>query len=158
ATSGGSMRSAPLVRAAVALTVALALARLGSPPAGSPTLQLPEVASPPPAVATALRQALAAKGPGYEPRTRHRNPDGTPKYTNRLLLDDTPSLPQHAHTPVAGSPWGEEASERARREHRPILLSIGYSTCHWCHVMEEESFDDEEIAAELNRHYVAIKV
>src|SRR5262245_8538578 len=103
------MRSAALVRAAVALTGGLALARLGSPPAGSPTLQLPEVASPPPAVATALRQALAAKGPGYEPRTRHRNPDGTPKYTNRLILEDSPYLLQHAHNPVDWYPWGEEA-------------------------------------------------
>jgi len=152
------MRSARLVRAAVALTVAVALGRLGNLPAGSPPLQLPEVASPPPALATALREALAAKGSGYEPRTRHRNPDGTPKYTNRLILEDSPYLLQHAHNPVDWYPWGEEAFARARREHRPILLSVGYSTCHWCHVMEEESFDDEEVAAELNRHYVAIKV
>ena len=152
------MRPARLVRAAVALIVAVALSRLGNLPAGSPTLELPEVAPPPPALAMALREALVAKGPGYEPRTRHRNPDGSPKYTNRLILEDSPYLLQHAHNPVDWYPWGEEAFERARREHRPILLSVGYSTCHWCHVMEEESFDDEEIAAELNRHYVAIKV
>src|SRR5262245_19717388 len=143
------MRSARLVRAAVALTVAVALARLGNPPAGSLPLQLPEVAPPPPALAMALRDALAARGPGYEPRTRRRNPDGTPRYTNRLILEDSPYLLQHAHNPVDWYPRGEEAFERARREHRPILLSIGYSTCHWCHVMEEESFDEDRKSTRL---------
>ena len=152
------MRYSRAVRAAVVVTVALALARLGNLPAGSSAPPLPGTASHAPVLATALREALAAKGPGYEPRTRHRNPDGSPKYTNRLILEDSPYLLQHAHNPVDWYPWGEEAFERARREHRPILLSVGYSTCHWCHVMEEESFDDEEIAAELNQHYVAIKV
>ena len=105
-----------------------------------------------------LATALAARGPGYKPRTRHLNSDGTPKYTNRLILEDSPYLLQHAHNPVNWYPWGDEAFERARAEGKPVLLSIGYSTCHWCHVMEEESFEDEEIAAVLNQHYVAIKV
>jgi uncharacterized protein YyaL (SSP411 family) len=79
-------------------------------------------------------------------------------HTNRLAQQHSPYLLQHAHNPVDWYPWGEEAFERARLENRPIFLSIGYSTCHWCHVMEHESFENEEIAALLNRHYVAIKV
>jgi len=103
-----------------------------------------------------LRTALTAEhGP---PRTRHRHPDGTAIYTNRLVLEASPYLQQHAHNPVDWYPWGEEAFERARSEHKPVLLSVGYSTCHWCHVMEEESFEDLEIADYLNRNYVAIKV
>ena len=93
-----------------------------------------------------------------EPPARHRNPDGSPRYTNRLVDEPSPYLRQHAHNPVDWYPWGDEAFARARDEHRPILLSIGYSTCHWCHVMAEESFEDEEIAAYLNAHYVPIKV
>src|SRR5439155_1692427 len=82
-------------------------------------------------------------------------PDGTPLYTNRLALESSPYLRQHAHNPVDWHPWGDEAFETARRLERPVLLSVGYSTCHWCHVMEEESFEDEEIARYLNEHYVA---
>ena len=67
-------------------------------------------------------------------------------------------LLQHAHNPVNWFPWGEEAFTTARRLGRPVFLSIGYSTCHWCHVMEAESFEDEEIARFLNQHYVAVKV
>lgn len=94
----------------------------------------------------------------YEPRTRHKHPDGRAVFTNRLLLETSPYLLQHAHNPVNWYPWGDEAFETARRLNRPILLSVGYSTCHWCHVMEEESFEDSEIAAYLNAHFVAIKV
>ena len=79
-------------------------------------------------------------------------------HTNRLAQEKSPYLLQHAHNPVDWHPWGEEAFETARRENKPIFLSIGYSTCHWCHVMERESFENEEIAALLNRDYVAIKV
>jgi uncharacterized protein YyaL (SSP411 family) len=79
-------------------------------------------------------------------------------HTNRLAQQQSPYLLQHAHNPVDWYPWGEEAFEKARLENRPIFLSIGYSTCHWCHVMERESFENEEIAALLNRDYVAIKV
>src|SRR5712691_9407134 len=152
------MRYASALRAAVAVTVAVALARLGNLPTGSSAPPLPGTTPHAPALETVLRQALVAKGPGYEPRTRHRNPDGSPEYTNRLILDDSPYLLQHAHNPVDWYPWGDEAFERARAEGKPVLLSVGYSTCHWCHVMEEESFEDEEIADFLNRHYVAIKV
>ncbi|RMG53557.1 MAG: thioredoxin domain-containing protein [Acidobacteria bacterium] len=81
-----------------------------------------------------------------------------PKYTNRLIHETSPYLQQHAHNPVDWYPWGEEALERARREDKPILLSIGYSTCHWCHVMERESFENEEIARLMNEYFINIKV
>jgi uncharacterized protein YyaL (SSP411 family) len=79
-------------------------------------------------------------------------------HTNRLALQASPYLRQHAHNPVDWFPWGEEAFDLARRLDRPVLLSIGYATCHWCHVMEEESFSDPEIAEVINRLYVPIKV
>src|ERR1700739_4695118 len=81
-----------------------------------------------------------------------------PAHTNRLAGGKSPYLLQHAHNPVEWYPWGEEAFEKARRERKPIFLSIGYSTCHWCHVMERESFENEEIARFLNEHFVSIKV
>ena len=77
---------------------------------------------------------------------------------NRLIHETSPYLLQHAHNPVDWYPWGGEAFERARRENKPIFLSIGYSACHWCHAMEKESFEDEEIARLLNEHFVSIKV
>ncbi|MCG6909261.1 MAG: thioredoxin domain-containing protein [Deltaproteobacteria bacterium] len=98
------------------------------------------------------------RGPGYRPHTRHIDRDGWARYTNRLFLEPSPYLLQHAHNPVDWYPWGDEAFETARRKNRPVLLSVGYSTCHWCHVMEEESFEDEEIAGVINDNYVAIKV
>ncbi len=79
-------------------------------------------------------------------------------HTNRLIHEKSPYLLQHAHNPVDWHPWGEEAFEKARRENKPIFLSIGYSTCHWCHVMERESFEDEAVAEFLNRRFVPIKV
>ncbi len=78
--------------------------------------------------------------------------------TNRLANETSPYLLQHAHNPVDWYPWGSEALERARAEDRPIFLSIGYSACHWCHVMERESFENAEIAALMNEHFVSIKV
>ncbi len=77
---------------------------------------------------------------------------------NHLLESASPYLQQHAHNPVDWYPWGPEALERARREDKPIFLSIGYSTCHWCHVMAHECFEDQTIAAVLNEHFVSIKV
>jgi len=79
-------------------------------------------------------------------------------HTNRLAAEKSPYLLQHAHNPVDWYPWGEEAFEKARREEKPIFLSIGYSTCHWCHVMERESFENEAIARILNEYFVSIKV
>jgi uncharacterized protein len=82
----------------------------------------------------------------------------TPVAANRLARETSPYLLQHAHNPVDWYPWGEEAFERARAEDKPILLSVGYSACHWCHVMERESFENPEIAALMNRHFVSVKV
>lgn len=105
-----------------------------------------------------LQRALERKGQRHSPRTEHLLPDGRPRYTNRLILEESPYLLQHAHNPVNWFPWGEEALARARQEGKPLFLSIGYSTCHWCHVMERESFDNPEIARFLNEHFIAIKV
>jgi hypothetical protein len=79
-------------------------------------------------------------------------------HTNRLAHEKSPYLLQHAHNPVDWYPWGEEAFARARRENKPIFLSVGYSTCHWCHVMAHESFENQEVAAIMNREFVNIKV
>src|SRR5437773_11126673 len=80
------------------------------------------------------------------------------QHTNRLAHEKSPYLLQHAHNPVDWYPWGEEAFTKARRENKPIFLSVGYSTCHWCHVMAHESFENEEVAAIMNREFVNIKV
>ncbi len=92
------------------------------------------------------------------PRTRHLDEKGNPLFTNALSKEGSPYLQQHAHNPVDWHPWGEAAFDLAKREKKPILLSVGYSTCHWCHVMEEESFEDLEIAKYMNENYVCIKV
>ncbi len=105
-----------------------------------------------------LEAALAAKGAAYVPRTEHLDADKRPIYLNRLILENSPYLLQHAHNPVDWYPWGEEAFEVARRLNRPVLLSVGYATCHWCHVMERESFEDVEIATFINSHFIAVKV
>src|SRR6184192_4526690 len=81
-----------------------------------------------------------------------------PEHTNRLAQEKSPYLLQHAHNPVDWYPWGKEAFAKARSENKPIFLSIGYSTCHWCHVMAHESFENEEVAAIMNREFVNIKV
>jgi uncharacterized protein YyaL (SSP411 family) len=80
------------------------------------------------------------------------------KHTNALINETSPYLLQHAHNPVDWHPWGDEALAKARAEEKPILLSIGYSACHWCHVMERESFENEEIAKLMNEHFINIKV
>jgi uncharacterized protein YyaL (SSP411 family) len=79
-------------------------------------------------------------------------------HTNALIGEKSPYLRQHAHNPVDWLPWGEDAFEKARKEDKPIFLSVGYSTCHWCHVMAHESFEDERVAEVLNREFVPIKV
>ena len=78
--------------------------------------------------------------------------------SNRLAAATSPYLQQHANNPVDWYPWGEESVARARAENKPILLSIGYSACHWCHVMAHESFEDAEVAAVMNEAFVNIKV
>ena len=85
-------------------------------------------------------------------------PDARPRHTNRLADETSPYLLQHAHNPVDWYAWGEPALAAARADARPIFLSIGYAACHWCHVMERESFEDEATAAQLNRDFVSIKV
>ncbi len=84
--------------------------------------------------------------------------DSAKIYTNNLINEKSPYLLQHAHNPVNWYPWGEEAFEKAKLENKAIFLSIGYSTCHWCHVMEHESFEDEEIARLMNDTFISIKV
>jgi uncharacterized protein YyaL (SSP411 family) len=84
--------------------------------------------------------------------------ESKPAHTNRLAHEKSPYLLQHAHNPVNWYPWGEEAFAKARQEKKPIFLSVGYSTCHWCHVMAHESFESEDVAAIMNREFVNIKV
>ncbi|XP_072793257.1 spermatogenesis-associated protein 20 isoform X3 [Taeniopygia guttata] len=83
---------------------------------------------------------------------------GPPRHTNRLINEKSPYLLQHAHNPVDWYPWGQEAFDKAKTENKLIFLSVGYSTCHWCHVMEEESFKSKEIGDIMNEHFVCIKV
>src|SRR5208283_4309230 len=77
---------------------------------------------------------------------------------NRLVHEKSPYLLQHAYNPVDWYPWGNEAFSRATQENKPVFLSVGYSTCHWCHVMARESFEDGDVAAVLNRGFISIKV
>ena len=84
-------------------------------------------------------------------------PDGGAEF-NRLIFETSPYLRQHARNPVDWYPWGDEAFARARKENKPIFLSVGYSSCHWCHVMEHESFEDDQVADLLNHHFISVKV
>ncbi len=95
---------------------------------------------------------------GYDPAVTNPTDGAAPRHTNRLAGETSPYLLQHAHNPVDWYPWGPEALARARAEDRPIFLSIGYAACHWCHVMERESFEDQATAEQLNRGFVPIKV
>lgn len=76
---------------------------------------------------------------------------------NKLIHSSSPYLKQHAHNPVRWYPWGREALQRAKNEDKPLIISIGYSACHWCHVMERESFEDEEIARVMNEGFILHK-
>src|SRR5437870_6742877 len=96
--------------------------------------------------------AVEETGAVSDTREEERRP------TNRLVGETSPYLLQHAHNPVDWFPWGPEALEKSRREDKPIFLSVGYSACHWCHIMEKESFENEEVARVLNADWVAIKV
>ena len=110
-----------------------------------------------PELQSKLVAALAGKGTAYEPRTHHKK-GNTPTFTNRLIFENSPYLLQHAHNPVDWRAWGDEAFAEAARLDRPVFLSVGYATCHWCHVMERESFEDLEIAELINRNFIPIKV
>jgi uncharacterized protein YyaL (SSP411 family) len=105
-----------------------------------------------------IKEMKKLRGKKYVPRTKHLKKDGSPKFTNRLFLETSPYLLQHAHNPVNWYPWGDQAFDKAKRLNLPILISVGYSTCHWCHVMEEESFEDLEIAKFMNENYIVIKI
>ncbi len=109
-------------------------------------------------LAQQLQAAYEKKGADYEPRTRYLDEQQQPLYINRLILEDSPYLLQHAHNPVDWFPWGEHAFAEAKQKNKPVFLSIGYSTCHWCHVMEEQSFDNEEVAQVMNDYFICIKV
>ncbi len=121
----------------------------------------PVVVSPPPATQEQVDQA--ATSPGSRQSTGHvphlvDATSGQYKHTNRLINETSPYLLQHAHNPVNWYAWGPAAFEAARQQDKPIFMSVGYSTCYWCHVMERESFEDEEIAAYMNQHFISIKV
>jgi len=105
-----------------------------------------------------LWEAARAKAGSYEVHGRHRLEEGKPEYVNALILESSPYLLQHAHQPVEWRSWSDAVRAEAQAARRPIFLSIGYATCHWCQVMARESFDDLGIARLLNRHFVSIKV
>ena len=121
---------------------------------------VPALADPLPGAAldAATLSRLEATPAVSPPRTRYVEANGAPVYTNRLIFERSPYLRQHAHNPVNWRPWGPEALAEARARSVPVFLSVGYATCHWCHVMEEESFDNAEIAALVNANYVPVKV
>ncbi len=136
----------------------LTLALLIVPNAPASALQPPGAGARAPELQASLEAALAAMPPDYQPRTEHLDAEGGPLFLNRLILETSPYLRQHAHNPVDWFPWGEDAFERAEAEDKPVFLSIGYSTCHWCHVMERESFDNVEVARLMNEKFICIKV
>lgn len=105
-----------------------------------------------------LEQAYLDKGKDYSPRTQHLDKQGRAKFVNHLILESSPYLLQHAHNSVNWYGFSDEAFDKAKLENKPIFISIGYATCHWCHVMEEESFDDIEVAKFLNKYFISIKV
>ena len=119
---------------------------------------LPGVEARPPRLQARLEAALATRPTDEAPRTEHHDALGQPVYLNRLILEASPYLRQHAHNPVDWFPWGDEAFALAQKDNKPVFLSIGYSTCHWCHVMERESFDNVDVARLMNELFVCIKV
>lgn len=121
-------------------------------PAGPPDPRPP--GKPDPKAEPKTKSAHKPSSEGHDPR----NPDGSFKYTNRLSKESSPYLRQHQHNPVDWHPWGEDAFKKAKDSDRPVFLSVGYSTCHWCHVMERESFADEAVAELLNKHFICVKV
>ena len=110
-----------------------------------------------PAVHARLEAAYRARGPDYRPRTHLMDGDRA-RFVNRLIEEASPYLLQHAHNPVDWHAWTPQTLEKAAAMDRPIFLSVGYATCHWCHVMEEESFDNVEVAEILNRLFIPVKI
>lgn len=123
------------------VAIGCSIAEPGKAPSDAATPRIDTAADPVPAAEVPERTAAQIRAEG-----------------NHLVGEPSPYLEQHAHNPVDWYPWGEEALAKAVRENKPIFLSIGYSTCHWCHVMEKESFEDDEVATFLNTHFVSIKV
>lgn len=111
-----------------------------------------------PDVAEPLLQAYESLGADYSPRTEHFLEDGRPTYINRLIVEKSPYLLQHAHNPVNWYPFGEAAFALAKEQNKPVFLSIGYAICHWCHVMERERFENELIADVMNERFINVKV
>ena len=113
-------------------------------------------------ILTLLVGAVCLVGLGMHSRTAVADPvvakPAAHKHTNRLSKESSPYLLLHAHNPVEWYPWGPEALERAKAEKKPIFLSIGYTSCYWCHVMERQVFENEAIAAYMNEHFINIKV
>ena len=105
-----------------------------------------------------LLRALEALGPAAAAHATHRDADGRPRYTNRLVLEGSLYLRQHAHQPIDWRPWSANALAEANARDVPILLSSGYSACHWCHVMARDAFEDEPLARFINAHFVPIKL
>src|ERR1700691_6147427 len=117
-----------------------------------------------PPIERPARRMLASKHPASPGNPRETSMsdehghEASGRKPNRLINEQSPYLRQHAHNPVDWYAWGDEALARARAENKPVLLSIGYSACHWCHVMERESFENEQIAQLMNENFVSIKV
>ena len=109
-------------------------------------------------IAAACAAVLASPQPARCADAQQKDPAVTtaPKHTNRLSKEKSPYLLQHQHNPVDWFPWGPEAFEKAKKENKPIFLSIGYSTCHWCHVMERESFENAATAEIMNANFVCV--
>ncbi len=135
---------------ATACSPALVSTSTPAPPISSTEEPIPVTGTPAPETISPSAVSTASDEVKTEPQD-----EGKP---NRLINEQSPYLLQHAHNPVDWYPWGEEAFAKARREDKPIFLSIGYSTCHWCHVMEQESFEDPKVAALMNEVFVSIKV
>ena len=136
----------------------LGLACQANVPAGWSFAPAPSAPPLEPATRQRLAAAWQSRPVSYTPEAAQHQANGLPRYLNRLFLSGSAYLQQHAHNPVDWRPWGPEALAEAKRLQRPILLSVGYATCHWCHVMAHESFEDEEIASAINANFIAIKV
>ena len=112
----------------------------------------------PKGIQTEINSRYKQLGDDYKPRTEHLNTDKKALFVNKLIFEESPYLLQHAHNPVNWQPWSPESFALAKKQNKSIFLSIGYATCHWCHVMEHESFENIEIAQFINQHFIAIKV
>ncbi|MBO0722587.1 MAG: thioredoxin domain-containing protein, partial [Blastocatellia bacterium] len=108
--------------------------------------------------ASAAHQVISIVNHQDAPAAQKENKGNRDKHPNRLINEKSPYLLQHSYNPVDWYPWGEEAFEKARKENKLIFLSVGYSTCYWCHQMARDVFENEELAALMNRYFVSIKV